>query len=173
MLLKQRARGSDNSIVDVETNVYPSNSKYLTCLLDVPTAIQKSHGLKARQIGCPAAGILIDLSSLFAQVSQNLTVPSLLPDTINFESGEMSSDVTSYEWALKVFTQDLTRRSHILTLVSTAPDTTTFIFCDFSAIKADVSYRCPVSFPATLFSMRSQLTIVPPYVPSRAHELCL
>ena len=97
MLLKQRARGSDSSIVDVETNVYPSNSKYLTYLLDVPTAIQKSHGLKARQIGCPAAGILIDLSSLFAQVSQNLTVPSLLPDTINFESGEMSSDVISYE----------------------------------------------------------------------------
>ena len=93
MLLKQRALGSDSSIVEVETNVYPSNSKYLTYLLDVPTAIQKSHGLKARQIGWPAAGILIDLSSLLAQVSQNFTVPSLLPETINFESGEMSSDV--------------------------------------------------------------------------------
>ena len=94
-MLKQRARGSDSSIVDVETSVYPSNSKYLTYLLEVPTAIQKSHGLKARQIGCPAAGILIDLSSLLAQVSQNFTVPSLLPETTTRESGDISSDVIS------------------------------------------------------------------------------
>ena len=118
--------------------------------------------MKARQIGCPAAGILIDLSNLLAHVSQNLIVPSLLPDTINFESGEMSSDVTSYEWALKVLIHDLARRSHILTLVSTAPDTTIFIFGDFSSIKADALVKCPVSFPAALFSLRSQLTMVPP-----------
>ena len=81
-------------------------------------------------------------------MSQNLTVPSLLPETIILESGEMSSAVISYEWALKVLTQDRVRKSHILTFVSTAPETTTFMFGVFSTIRAEALVKWPVNFAA-------------------------
>ena len=114
--------------------------------------MQKSHGLNIKQTGWAAAGILIDLSSLLAHVSQNFTVPSLLPDTTIFESGEMSRDVISCECALNVLTHYLVRKSHILTLVSTAPEITTFILLFFSTMRAEALVKCPVNFETAIIT---------------------
>ena len=74
----------------------------------------------------------------------------------------MSSDVISYEWALKVFTHWRLLKSHILTFVSTAPDTTTFMLGFRSTMMADALVKCPVSLDAVLSYSMSQLTIGPP-----------
>ena len=113
--------------------------------------MQKSHGLNIKQTGWAAAGILIDLSSLLAHVSQNFTVPSLLPDTIILESGEMSRDVISCECALNVLTHYLVRKSHILTLVSTAPETTTLLLLR-STMRAEALVKCPVNFETAIIT---------------------
>ena len=80
---------------ELETRLNSYSSQYLTYLFDVPTAMQRSQGLNYMQTGQPAPDTLIDFRSDYFVVSQNFIVPSLLPDTINFESGEMSSDVIS------------------------------------------------------------------------------
>ena len=43
--------------------------------------------------------------------------------------------------------QERYRKSHIFTFVSTAPETTTFIFGLRSTFIADALVKCPVSFP--------------------------
>jgi len=80
-----------------------------------------------RQTGCAAAGIFIDFNIPCFVVSQNFTVPSLLPDTTILESGEMSSAVISELWPLKVFIHWRYLMSQILTFVSTAPDNIKFV----------------------------------------------
>ena len=60
------------------------------------------------------------------------------------ESGEMSKQVISWLWALYVLMHAFWRRSHILTFVSTAPDTTTLLSCP--TYKAEQLVKCPVNF---------------------------
>ena len=156
---------------ELETRLKSCNSQYFTYLLEVPTAIQRSQGLNDMQTGYPEPDTLIDFIKRYVVVSQNLIVPSLLPDTIIFQSGEMSRHVMSQVCALYVLMHAFWRRSHILTFVSTAPETTMFALIEFSTYKAEQLVRCPFSFDIVLLAFESQFIIDPPCVPARTFLL--
>ena len=94
------------------------------------------------------------------------------------ESGEMSKQVMSWLWALYVLMHAFWRRSHILTFVSTAPDTTTLLSCP--TYRAEQLVKCPFNFDIAkeymyqydcnayllLLVLESQLIMEPPCVPS-------
>ena len=150
VLLKHSARGSDISMVVLDTSLYSSSSQYLTHLLEVPTAIARSHGLNSRQTGCAAAEIFKECNILCILRSQNLTVPSLLPLTAILESGEMSRHVISYPCALKVLMLCLMRISHNFTLVSKPPDTTMLRPGARSTFIHEQLVKCPVNLETAI-----------------------
>ena len=69
-------------------------------------------------------------TNLFDFRSHSLTVPSILPEAIIRESGEMSKQVTYSVCPLKVVRHVFILGSHTLTLVSIDPDTNSLLFQD-------------------------------------------